>query len=102
MSARELRGQKRLQSNADEATTTSKRSKTTNKDDEEGSEVELQPVKKAATKSKGKKANKPRYVSYPYWGLITSLHPFGRMTAAQRAAEDNIEDAKPAPVHLTP
>jgi hypothetical protein len=53
MSARELRGQKRLWSNADEVTT--KRSKT-NASEEEGSEVEQQQVAKKGKGKKGKKA----------------------------------------------
>jgi hypothetical protein len=121
MSARELRslrgrgsppkhapgGRKRLQSNADEATP--KRPKTTNNSEEEGSieeeQPEKRPVKKAATKGKGKKGKQTRFVVYPYMRShsrgLTSLQPFGRMTAAQRAAKDAIEDAKGAPDHLT-
>ena len=58
-------GRKRLQSNADEATP--KRSKATNKDGEEGSiEVEEEPVKTAATKSKDKKGKKSRCVASQY------------------------------------
>ena len=64
------RGRKRLQSNADEVT--SKRSKAANNDGEEGSiEVEEQPVKKAATKGKGKKEKKSRCVTLQYKHLPT-------------------------------
>jgi hypothetical protein len=58
-------GQKRLQSNADEAAP--KRSKTTNDNEKEESvEEEQQPVavKKVATRGNGKKGKKPRYVTY--------------------------------------
>jgi hypothetical protein len=117
MSARELRSlrgsqisppklvpgaRKRLQSNADEAIP--KRSKTTNNDEDiEGEPAEQQPVKKAAKKGEDKKGKKTRFVAYPYtsdlWSL-TGSQQFRRMTAAQRAAKDNIEDAK-GPVSLT-
>jgi hypothetical protein len=71
MSARELRGRKRLQSNADEAT--AKRSKTAQEDsEEENIEVEQQPVKKTATKGKGKKGK--RCVSYFYEGLYPAYN----------------------------
>ena len=111
MSARELRslggmdrpvGQKRLQSNADELIAKRTKTNDNNSDDEEQAE---QPVKKVATKGKGRKGKKTRYVPYPYEGLLpgnTSLQPSVRMTAAQRAAMDINEDAKGAPVHLTP
>ena len=59
-----------FQSNADEVT--SKRSKAANNDGEEGSvEVEEQPVKKAATKGKGKKEKKSRCVTLQYKHLPT-------------------------------
>jgi hypothetical protein len=91
-------GRKRLQSNADDVS--AKRPKTNDNDsDDEG-----QPKKKV-TKGKGKKGKKPRYVSFPCEGILpgnTNLQPFGRMTAAQRAAMDINEDAKGAPVQLTP
>ena len=76
MSTRELRssggtdrpgGRKRLQSNADEVIT--KRSKTNDND----SDDEEEPVKKVATKGKGKKGKKPRYVPYPCEGSICQL-----------------------------
>lgn len=85
MSARELRsglvrgtdradapgGRKRLQSNADEAAP--KRPKTVNNDEEEESnEEEEQPVRKAATKGKGKKGKKPMFVTYPYERLVAA------------------------------
>jgi hypothetical protein len=56
------RGRKRLQSNADEVI--AKRSRTTNNDDDEESEVTVEPqqLKKAATKSKGKKGKQTRCV----------------------------------------
>lgn len=58
-------GRKRLQSNPDE--TTAKRSKTINNSEkEESTEEEQQPVKKAATKGKGKKGKKNRFVTYSY------------------------------------
>jgi FKBP-type peptidyl-prolyl cis-trans isomerase len=76
MSARELRGRKRLQSNADEALATAKRSKNTNTDEEEGDiEVEQQPVKKTTTKGKGKGAKKLRCVTYSYEGLLPAYNP---------------------------
>ena len=59
-------------------------------------------MKEAATKGKGKKGKKTRCVAYLYtktYDLLAYKPIFGRMTAAQRAAMDNIEDA---PVHLTP
>ena len=68
MSARELRGQKRVQSNTDEATT--KRSKTAQ--EEENIEVEQQPVKKTATKGKVKKGK--RCVPYLYEGLLPAYN----------------------------
>jgi len=95
------RGRKRNQSNADEVI--AKRSKTTNNDDDEESEVTVEPqqLKKAATKGKGKQGKKTRCVMYVSV-LIKSLQCFGRMTAAQRAAKDDIEDAKGVPANLTP
>ena len=93
------RGRKRLQSNADEVN--AKRSKTTNNDDDEESEVEPQQLKKTATKGKGKKGKQSRCVMY-ISVIITNLQCFGRMTAAQRAAKDNIEDSKGVPANLTP
>ena len=63
MSTRELRslgGRKRQQSNADEVI--AKRSKNDDNDSDNDSDDEEQPVKKAATKGKGKKGKKPRYV----------------------------------------
>jgi hypothetical protein len=113
MSARELRslrgsqtspperGRKRLRSNADEATT--KRLKATGDDEEDGS---IESVKKVATKGKGKnsKGKTTRFVMHPFIQTyeLTITTSFGRITAAQRAAKDNIEDAKGAPVSLTP
>jgi hypothetical protein len=94
MSARELRsfrgsqnspkrapgGRKRLQSNADDSEATLKRSKTTNNDEDiEVEHAEQQPVKKAATKGKGKKGKKTRYVAYPYmrtYGHLPAYNPF--------------------------
>ena len=93
MSACQLRGRKRLQSNADEAAT--KRTKTNTNEDEGNIEG------KKAMKGKGKMGEKIRCVANTYGGLITNLQPFGRMTAAQRAARDSAEEAKGAPVSVT-
>lgn len=59
-------GRKRLQSNADEVIP--KRSKTANRDNDEDDDddLEQQPVKKAATKSKGKKGKNTRFVMVAY------------------------------------
>ena len=55
-----------------------KQSKTTKNDEEDGSEVEPQPVKKVAMKGKGKKGTKTRCVVYgtytrSYYQLTTPL-----------------------------
>ena len=112
MSTRELRslggtdrpgGRKRLQSNTDDVS--AKRTKTNDNDSDDEEQPVKKPVKKAATKGKGKKGKKPMYVLFLCEDVLpgnTNLQPFSRMTSAQHAAMDINEDAKGAPVHLRP
>ncbi|KIM38573.1 hypothetical protein M413DRAFT_30115, partial [Hebeloma cylindrosporum] len=77
------RGRKRGQSNTE--ATTAKRTKPTTKSDDEGSvEVEPDAGKKGKGKAGGKKGKK------------------ARMTGAQRAARDKVENDKGVPASLTP
>jgi hypothetical protein len=53
--------------------------------------------------SKGKKVKKTRYVvRFIYLSICPLIFHPDRVTAADRAAKDNIENEKGVPIHLTP